>query len=110
MNTHLLDSTLKEIFQLNRKGKVEAITMLIDSIADDKIYEAKAGIETEIECKTYKSKVKLNTLEDWREEDGDCLWWEFPIEEPPYCGNPLDCKFPNYVTHFTKLTIPKEPK
>ena len=57
-----------------------------------------------------KNAEKLNTLEDWREEDGDCLWWRFPIEEPPYCGGPLDCKFPNDVTHFTIIAIPKEPK
>jgi hypothetical protein len=47
-------------------------------------------------------------IDEWYEEDGDCLWWSFPIEEPPYCGTPLDCDFPNCVTHFTKLIVPFE--
>lgn len=48
-------------------------------------------------------------IDDWHEDDGDCLWWYFPIQEPPYCGNPLDMNFPNYVTHFTRIIIPFEP-
>lgn len=48
------------------------------------------------------------SIEEWHEEDGDCLWWSFPIEEPPYCGTPLDCNFPDYVTHFTRLILPIE--
>lgn len=64
----------------------------------------------------YSNAVKrLGELEDanepkhiaeWSEEDGNCLWWFFPIEEPPYCGLPLDCDFPDYVTHFTRLIVP----
>lgn len=46
-------------------------------------------------------------LEKWYEEYGDCLWWSFPIEEPPYCGTPLDCDFPDYVTHFTRFVVPQ---
>lgn len=76
-----------------------------------------------IECKTEedynrllellekgKNAEKLNTIEEWNEDDGNCLWWRFPIEEPPYCGTPLDCNFPDNITHFTRLTIPKESK
>jgi len=55
------------------------------------------------------NEIKLYTLEDWYEEDADCLWWKFPIEEPPYCGNPLDCDFPDDVTHFTRLEVPNNP-
>lgn len=29
-------------------------------------------------------------LSEWTEEDGNVLWWRFPIEEPPYCGSPQD--------------------
>ncbi|WP_346905924.1 hypothetical protein [Clostridium sp.] len=68
----------------------------------------------------YSNAVKrLGELEDanepkpigeWGEDYGDCLWWSFPIEEPPYCGTPLDCNFPNYVTHFTRLVLPIESK
>lgn len=50
-------------------------------------------------------------IEEWDESYGDCLWWKFPIEEPPYCGSPLDFEwidkdYDNYYTHFTKLDIP----
>ncbi|MDT2526010.1 hypothetical protein [Enterococcus raffinosus] len=44
----------------------------------------------------------------WDEDLGDCLWWNFPVEEPPYCGTPLDDDFPKYKTHFTELHIPDE--
>lgn len=47
-----------------------------------------------------------NPIEEWHEDDGDCLWWFFPIVEAPYCGSPLDVEFPNYVTHFTRITLP----
>lgn len=29
-------------------------------------------------------------LSEWTEEDGDVLWWRFPLMEPPYIGSPLD--------------------
>ncbi len=25
-------------------------------------------------------------LDEWHEDDGNALWWFFPVEEPPYCG------------------------
>jgi len=50
------------------------------------------------------------SIEEWGEDYGDCLWWSFPIEEPPYCGSPLDYNFPDYVTHFTRLILPIESK
>jgi hypothetical protein len=31
---------------------------------------------------------------DWSEEDGDVLWWNFPITEPPYVGSPLSDDWP----------------
>ena len=46
-------------------------------------------------------------VSDWHEDYGDCLWWSFPIDEPPYCGTPLDCDFPDHVTHFTRFAIPQ---
>lgn len=49
-------------------------------------------------------------LEEWGEEYGDCLWWKFPIAEPPYSGSPLDAAWPEYHTHFTKICYPHEPK
>lgn len=48
-------------------------------------------------------------IEEWHEDYGDCLFWKFPIEEPPYCGNPLDSNFiDDYYTHFTMLIEPLE--
>ena len=47
-----------------------------------------------------KMATELFTLEEWGEDDGECLWWKLPIEESPYVGSPLDINFPNYVTHF----------
>lgn len=44
--------------------------------------------------------------DDWHEDDGDVLWWAFPVREPPYVGTPLDDDFPAYVTHWTRLGPP----
>lgn len=60
-----------------------------------------AGLSPDDICKPQK-------LEEWNEEYGDCLWWRFPVEEPPYCGSPLDCDFPRDVTHFTRFVIPQK--
>jgi hypothetical protein len=49
-------------------------------------------------------------IDDWHEDMGDVLWWEFPIQEPPYCGTPLDILWPGYYTHFTPLPRPNQPK
>jgi hypothetical protein len=50
-------------------------------------------------------------IEEWHEDYGDCLWWRFPIEEPPYVGSPLDTEWEenncdNLYTHFTTFDIP----
>lgn len=73
-------------------------------------------------------------LAEWHEDMGDCLWWKFPITEPPYVGSPLDNGsvgtltasglgfeegdqvalklggWPGYHTHFTRITMPKLPE
>ncbi len=70
-------------------------------------------------------------LDEWTEEDGNVLWWVFPITEAPYCGSPLDvgrtCEitlrlvgeehvrhtdiggWPGYHTHWTPIPYPDEP-
>lgn len=78
---------------------------------------------------------KPRLLIDWSEEDGDVLWWKFPVQEAPYVGSPLNLGFPvmvdligpkgktlgsitkqvggwpGYHTHWTPLpATPKEPK
>lgn len=47
---------------------------------------------------------RLKPADQWHEDDGPVLWWRVPIEEPPYCGTPLDALFPpGYYTHFSRL-------
>lgn len=53
-------------------------------------------------------KVKARLAKHWDEDLGDCLWWNFPVEEPPYCGTPLDEHFPKYKTHFSMIDMPNE--
>ncbi len=46
-------------------------------------------------------------LSEWDESYGACLWWKFPIEEPPYVGSPLEYDWiDHYYTHFTKIEVP----
>ena len=47
-------------------------------------------------------------IDEWHEDYGAVLWWKFPIEEPPYCGTPLDGDWPGYHTHWTPLIVPVE--
>lgn len=54
------------------------------------------------------TKVIAHLAEKWHEDIGPVLWWDFPVEEPPYCGTPLADDFPKYKTHFTELHIPDE--
>ena len=54
----------------------------------------------------YEESNEPKSLENWEESYGDCLWWSFPIEEPPYVGSPLELDFPENVTHFTRISYP----
>ena len=76
--------------------------------------------------------TKPRPLDEWCEEDGDVLWWKFPIEEAPYVGSPLDLGrtvglqilgasepflqtqfmvggWPGYHTHWTPIERPATP-
>ena len=56
------------------------------------------------------SMVAARPLELWNDDDGDVLWWVFPIQEPPYVGSPLDSEWPGYHTHWTPLPpLPLDP-
>ena len=67
------------------------------------------GIAKSVLTKLEESqKVIAQLSEKWHEDIGPVLWWDFPVEEPPYCGTPLDDDFPKYKTHFTELHIPDE--
>ena len=49
-------------------------------------------------------------LSEWGDEDHEVLWWKFPIEEPPYLGNPNHEDWPGRHTHWTPLITPTEPQ
>lgn len=36
----------------------------------------------------------LRPFDEWHEDHGDVLWWLWPIDQPPYCGTPLDDDWP----------------
>lgn len=68
-----------------------------------------------IECPTEEDYKRFKDIidsiipkpkEEWNEEEGLCLWWEFPVNTQPYVGTPLDKDFPSNVTHFTKIEQP----
>jgi hypothetical protein len=48
-------------------------------------------------------------LSEWHEDIGNVLWWSFPVNEPPWCGQPGDSDWPGYHTHWTPLLIPTAP-
>lgn len=54
-------------------------------------------------------EVTARPIDEWHEDYGDVLWWTFPIQEPPYCGSPLDIDWPDYHTHWTPLVLPAAP-
>ncbi|WP_342409843.1 hypothetical protein [Paenibacillus sp. FSL R10-2778] len=56
-----------------------------------------------------KQQFAARPLDEWHEEMGDMLWWMFPIQEPPYCGNPLDSDWSDCYTHWTPFVIPAAP-
>jgi hypothetical protein len=41
--------------------------------------------------------------DEWEWENGDVLWWRFPVVEPPFVGHMGNENFPDYVTHWTPL-------
>ncbi len=46
---------------------------------------------------------------EWTHEDGDVLWWVFPIDGPPWVGSPLDTRWDDDLwTHWTPFVVPKE--
>ena len=48
--------------------------------------------------------VRLLPLAEWHEDYGNALWFRVPIEEPGWCGTPLDVEWePDYWTHWMPL-------
>lgn len=57
----------------------------------------------------YHGPHQARPLEEWHEDLGNQLWWKFPIDEPPYCGDPRDTDWPGYHTHWTPIPLPALP-
>lgn len=55
-------------------------------------------------------EIIARPIEEWHEDMGCVIWWEFPISEPPHCGTPMDIDWPGYHTHWTPIVIPAAPK
>ena len=52
--------------------------------------------------------TEANHRDTWSEDIGPVLWWKFPVDEPPYCGTPLDDGWPGDHTHWTLLLVPRK--
>ena len=48
---------------------------------------------------------KMFTRDEWGDDDGDVLWWSFPVEEPPYFCGVNDA--PSWCTHWTRIVVPE---
>ena len=96
-----LDELLKKVEELSDFAhKIKLLTNLEPEEFLDQL--TKYGLANE------PQKVKARLAEHWNEDIGNVLWWNFPVEEPPYCGTPLDEHFPEYKTHFTTIDMPNE--
>lgn len=56
----------------------------------------------------HENALSARPLSAWTEEDGSVLWWKFPVNEPPYVGDPTDDNWPGYHTHWTPIVEPTE--
>lgn len=68
--------------------------------------QALAQTAIEIYEQSKKRELIARPESEWHEETGNVLWWNFPIDEPPYAGTPLDSDFPEYKTHWTPIENP----
>lgn len=66
-------------------------------------------IEHHPDAKAGLAAKKARPLAEWHEDDGPALWWTFPIQEPPWSGQPTDDDWPHYHTHWTPLVLPNAP-
>ena len=67
-------------------------------------------IEHHPDTKAGRAAKQARPLEEWHEDDGQVLWWSFPVQEEPYVGHPnCDDWTPGYYTHWTPLVVPDAP-
>lgn len=99
---------------MNRQELIEKLTEYVNryEAVTDEYYQGRHGAYG-VTLKLVKQldepqKPVAKLAKHWHEDEGDVLWWNFPITEPPYCGTPLYDNFPSYKTHFTKIEVPEE--
>ena len=64
-----------------------------------------------LDPKGMEAATKANAprpLSEWHDDVGPCLWWRFPVAEPPYVGDPMNNDWPGYHTHFTRIPVPTQ--
>ena len=66
-------------------------------------------IEHHPDAKAGMAARQARPLAEWHEDTGPVLWWTFPVQEPPWSGQPTDDDWPHYHTHWTPLVIPEAP-
>jgi len=62
--------------------------------------EARKGILRSLDL------TELRPLSEWHEDVGPVLWWKFPLDEPPYCGSPLDLGYEVVITGIATAAAP----
>ena len=67
-------------------------------------------IEHHPDIKAGQAAKVARPLAEWHEDMGPALWWQFPVNEPPFCGQPTDSDWPRYHAHWTPLVIPAAPE
>ena len=58
------------------------------------------------ELETFSQLRTARPLDDYHEDDGDVLWWTFPVQEPSHVGSPNAGDWPGYHTHWSPLPVP----
>lgn len=51
-----------------------------------------------MDAKFYGAEYIAYSIDEYHEDMGPVMWFQFPIEEPPYVGTPLDCGHPYKVS------------
>ena len=99
---------------IEQQGKeLNKLRETIDRVSKESDQWHREAVKANAELGEIKIFNVPQPIENWSEDDGNCLWYKFPIEEPPYCGTPLDSEweendYDDYYTHFTRLTIPQK--
>lgn len=132
----MLDTYAKDLFpDVNEKGQVhfgrgimeaaaETIRAYLEKIPNE-VFDlaASANLASEVKAiledekfgddQNKKDAEALDVLltprhvDEWHEDMGDVIWWNDPINEPPYIGSPLHVgglgRWPGYHQWFTPL-------